>query len=151
MRFKLTLVLSIVFFVTTFSMDKGFGLGLMFGEPSGLSAKYWLSESEAVDAGLGYAFFGDNSHFSLHADYLYHRFDIIESRETIPLYYGFGVRLRTGDKDNFGVRGVVGIAYHVSELPIDVFFEIAPVFQLFPETKLKVDASLGGRYYFNIN
>lgn len=151
MRSKLIVIFSIFVLSTTFSMDKGFGLGLMFGEPSGLSAKYWVSDTEAFDAGLGYAFFGDNSHFSLHVDYLNHRFDIIESRETLPIYYGFGVRLRTGDKDNFGVRGVAGIAYHLREVPIDIFFEIAPVFQLFPETKLKVDASLGGRYYFSIN
>jgi hypothetical protein len=151
MRNKIIIIISVITFLNSFSQEKDLGIGLMFGEPSGISAKYWLSETQAFDAGLGYAFFGNNSHFSLHVDYLYHRYDIIQTKEVVPVYYGFGVRLRTGDEDSFGVRGVGGIAFHVQEIPIDVFLEFVPVFQLLPETKLKFDASIGCRYYFSIN
>ena len=151
MKLIVSFILLLFISANVFAQEKDFGLGLMVGEPTGISAKYWLSQSEAVDAGLGYAFFGSNSHLSLHVDYLYHRFDIIEHYETFPVYYGFGLRLRAGDESNFGVRGVTGVAFHLRNAPVDVFFEIAPVFQLFPETKLKFDAALGARYYFNIN
>ena len=87
---------------------------------------------------------------SLHVDYLYHIDDLIQTSEKIPFYYGFGMRLRLNDKENgLGVRGVAGIIYNLHEYPVELFFEVVPVFQLFPETALKLDAAVGGRYYFN--
>jgi hypothetical protein len=33
------------------AQDHGFGLGLIFGEPTGLSAKLWTSKDNALDFG----------------------------------------------------------------------------------------------------
>ena len=128
------------------------GLGVIIGAPTGLSGKYWIAEDRAVDFAFGFTMFGDRSRFSIHADYLYHLAGVIPSSAEIPFYYGFGIRIRTHAKEqgSFGVRGVCGLLVNLREMPVELFFEAAPVFQLLPDTKLKLDAAIGGRYYFQI-
>jgi len=123
----------------------------MFGEPTGISGKYWTSSSNAWDFGFGYSFVNSNNKISIHTDYLYHIHDFIKAKYRIPLYYGFGLRLRFHEHEssNIGARGVAGLALLLDEIPIDVFFELAPVFSLFPKTSLNLDAAIGARYYFN--
>ena len=133
------IVLVILFFsINSYGQDKGFGIGVMIGEPTGLSAKYWLNDVNALDFGLAYSFVRRNSAVSLHADYLYHAFDIIKSNYRIPIYYGFGARLRlvSGDDNALGARGVIGVAWLSDRAPFDVFLEVVPVFNLFPSTSL---------------
>ena len=146
------IVLVILFFsINSYGQDKGFGIGVMIGEPTGLSAKYWLNDVNALDFGLAYSFVRKNSAVSLHADYLYHAFDIIKSNYRIPIYYGFGARLRlvSGDDNALGARGVIGVAWLSDRAPFDVFLEVVPVFNLFPSTSLNLDAAIGARYYLN--
>jgi hypothetical protein len=148
---RILAILSVLLSVTvhnTFAQDNGFGIGIMIGEPTGISAKYWLNNVNAYDFGLAYSFLGKHSALSIHADYLYHD-DIINSEYRFPLYYGFGGRLRfvNGEENAFGARGIIGIAFLNDNLPIDIFFEIVPVFNLFPKTSLDLDISLGIRYF----
>ena len=150
---KISLLIIVFFFLTvfkTFSQDRGFGLGVILGEPTGLSGKYWVDEDHAFDFGLAYSFAHPDQTFSLHADYLFHRFDLIKTDVEFPVYYGFGGRIHLGNKDGntLGARGVVGILWMHHSLPIDAFIELAPVFNLFPETSLHLDFAIGGRYYF---
>ena len=48
-----------------------FGVGAMLGAPTGLSLKYWLTDTSAIDGGLAWHF-GDDDRFQIHSDYLYH-------------------------------------------------------------------------------
>jgi hypothetical protein len=148
--FITTVALVIMLFNNFNAQDKGFGLGLMVGEPTGISAKYWIDGNNAFDFGLAYSFVQKFSAMSLHADYLYHAFDVIKSDYRLPVYYGFGARLRfVNNSDNaLGARGVMGIAWLSDKLPIDVFLELVPVFNLIPSTSLNLDIALGARYYF---
>ena len=131
------------------AQDNGLGIGIILGEPTGVSGKYWISETNAVDFGLAYSFVGWDNSLSLHADYLYHIFDAIKTEYTLPVYYGFGARLRTNEnsKIGLGARGVIGLALLSDKYPIDFFFEVAPVFQLIPETELNFDIGIGARYF----
>jgi hypothetical protein len=129
----------------------GFGLGIMAGEPTGLSFKYWLSNSSAIDAGTAWSF-TDYPSFHLHADYLWHKFDLIPvGKGELPLYFGLGNRLKisSGDDDSeFGIRFPVGWAYIFAEGRFDTFMEIVPVMDLFPATELNLNAAIGIRYFF---
>jgi hypothetical protein len=138
-----------------------FGLGIILGEPTGLSAKYWLSGSNALDFGLGWSNGGDRiSRFDgtyngggrvhFHMDYLWHSFSAIHSTEQFPLYYGIGGRFNSGGgySSSLAVRGVIGIAWLPRGTPIDVFLEIAPSLQLSPSSGFALDAGLGVRYFF---
>lgn len=152
MKVKLlvTLFLLVVSASIVSAQDRGFGLGVIIGEPTGFSAKYWIDDKNAFDYALGYSLFEENSTVSFHTNYLYHLHNVIDAPVRIPLYYGFGVRFRAREnsESGLGVRGVIGAVWLSDYEPFDVFFEIAPVFQLFPDTELKLDVGLGGRYYF---
>lgn len=152
MKAKKNFLLIIFIFSLTslksYSQERGLGLGVMIGEPTGFSGKYWLNKEHALDFGLAYSFVHSNSAFSLHGDYLIHLPDLIKSEYRLPVYYGFGARIHTSKNGNaLGARGVVGIVWMYNYLPIDAFIELAPVFNLFPETSLQLDFAIGGRYY----
>jgi hypothetical protein len=142
------------------AQDHGFGMGLILGEPTGLSAKLWTSKNNAFDFGLGVSVGGDRisykGHYDnggrihFHMDYLWHAFNVISSTERFPLYYGFGGRFNTGAgyDESIGIRGVFGIAWFPHATPIDVFLELVPVMQITSSTGLGIDAGLGIRYFF---
>jgi hypothetical protein len=145
----------------TFAQQRPFGLGIIIGEPTGVSAKLWTSSDNALDFGLGWSYGGDRigrydgyydggSRVHFHMDYLWHSFDAIRSTERFPLYYGIGGRINSGAgySSSFAVRGVFGIAWMPRETPIDVFLELVPSLQLSPSSGFGLDAGLGARYFF---
>jgi hypothetical protein len=132
------------------SQDRGFGAGIILGEPTGFSFKGWVSSGNAIDGALAWSFTRDGS-FHVHADYLWHSFKVFQTEERIPLYYGIGGRIKTEHHDNarVGVRVVVGIGYLFRDAPVDVFMEIAPIVDLAPSTDLEANAGLGARFWFH--
>lgn len=143
------------------AQDRGFGLGVIIGEPTGISAKAWTSPVHAFDFGLGWSVGGDRigtykgrydgrSRVHFHMDYLWHAFDAIHSSERFPLYYGIGGRINTGAgyDASLAVRGVFGIEWMPHHTPIDVFLELVPSLQLTSSTSFGLDAGIGARYFF---
>ena len=64
------------------------------------------------------------------------------------VYYGLGGRLKAVEADpRAGVRLPLGITYINPQEPIDVFFEIVPILDILPETRLAMNIGLGGRFY----
>jgi hypothetical protein len=148
---KLLIFASMLFFSThySFGQDRGFGLGIMIGEPTGLNGKGWLTNRTAIDAGLAWSFVHKTS-LHIHVDYLMHSFNVFPQAERLPLYYGIGGRIRTNEDHNtqLGLRMVGGIEYMFATAPIDIFFEIAPILDLTPKTELNMNAGIGARFYF---
>jgi hypothetical protein len=141
-------------------MEKGsFGAGIILGEPTGITARLYLSESSdhAIQAAVGSAFVSGG--LQVHADYCIHPW-VLEERDTftLPLYLGPGVRVILYDSpggDDFvalGLRAVAGIVFDFKNVPIDVFLEVAGVVEYaFKDGEgfgLTINAGLGGRYYF---
>jgi hypothetical protein len=130
------------------SQEKGFGLGIILGEPTGISAKKWLDDKSALDGAVAWSLVTPSS-FHLHADYLYHNFNIFNVKKgKLPLYFGIGFRIRIGDEDRVGIRIPVGICYIFEQSPLDIFFELGPVLDLTPATRLRLTSSVGIRYFF---
>ena len=131
------------------AQDSGFGLGIIAGEPTGLSAKIWLSQRSALDLAAAWSF-QDETALHLHADYVAHFFDLIKvSKGKLPLYAGVGGRVKFGEHDEFvGIRVPVGLAYLFAGVPVDAFVEIVPLLELTPETELRLNAAIGARYFF---
>ena len=136
--------------------DKGtFGIGLVLGEPTGISAKLYLQDDQAIQAGLGFAFIGDGLH--LHVDYVFHPW-ILQSRDSFVLavYLGPGLRIinrRKGRDDQqlaIGVRAVAGLLFDFKAVPLDVFVEVAGLIEVEFDDGLGLDinAAAGARYYF---
>jgi len=133
---------------TLASKDNDFGLGIILGEPTGISFKKWVGSNTAIDGAAAWAFSNDPSlHF--HADYLFHNFSVFNVKKgRLPLYYGIGVRFKGGGDNWLGVRIPVGICYMFEKAPLDIFYEIGPVLDLAPDVRLRFTSSIGVRYYF---
>jgi hypothetical protein len=132
-------------------------LGVILGEPTGLSAKYWTTTNTALDFGAAWSF-GEDGNFHLHCDYLYHNYNIFKVEEgSLPLYFGIGGRVRFENDHSIidghhgtrvGLRLVLGIEYLVAAYPMSVFFEVAPIVDLAPATEGSMNGGLGIRYVF---
>jgi hypothetical protein len=138
--------------------EKGiFGAGLIIGEPTGLSVKYYLGDDTAIDGAIGGAFLGKG--VQVHADFLWHPW-ILEKKPSfiLPVYIGAGLRVLDrnaggGDDDHFriGLRAVGGLLFDFTEAPLDVFLEVAGVADY--RTKgdafgLDINLGAGVRYWF---
>ncbi len=133
------------------AQNRGFGMGVMIGEPTGISFKGWLNHTNAIDGGLAWSFAPKGSSVHLHADYLWHSYNVFKTREELLLYYGLGVRFKgAADGDaRFGVRVPIGLDFVIRTAPVDVFLEFAPIVDLAPSTELSGNAGLGVRYFFD--
>jgi hypothetical protein len=137
-------------FTTSRTQDKGFGLGIMVGEPTGISAKGWFSRTSAIDGGLAWSF-ADGGSIHIHGDYLWHNFDLLSPK--VPFYIGVGARLKfkNADKvtDNYlGIRMPVGLDFFISKPTADVFIEVVPILDLTPQSVLTIGGAIGFRYFF---
>ena len=129
------------------AQNTGLGLGVIIGEPTGLSAKLWTSEKTAIDAGVAWSFV--NSGFlHIHADMLIHSFVIDVDKGKLPLYFGVGGKLVLANELGLGVRIPLGMAYLFDSAPIDIFLELVPVLELLPATAIGFEGGIGVRYFF---
>lgn len=133
------------------------GVGVMVGNPSGVSYKMWLGESVAFDAAAGIA----RSEFDVHATLLWHNFSWshnlrdssgffsrINGRGDLPFYFGFGPRVLFEDKEEVGLRFPVGLSFLPHNSLWEFFGEFAPVLRLTPDAGFNGDFAVGVRYYF---
>lgn len=145
------------------AQDSGFGLGIVLGDPTGISWKAWLNNGRALDGAVAWSL-GGHTAFQTHVDHLFHNYDLIKlNKGRMPLYYGPGIRLRiwgddrhwhdgrwhdTGSRLDLAIRVPVGLAYQPANAPLDIFFEIAPAVGLVPSTYFDFDLGLGARFWF---
>jgi len=138
--------------------DKGtLGIGIILGEPTGVSVKLYLKDDQAIQGAAGFAFVGGGLH--VHADYVFHPW-ILQAKESfvLPFYFGPGVRVIDyrqggGGADYFaiGLRVVAGLLFDFKTVPLDAFVEVGGV----GEYRFKghgfapaLNAAAGVRYYF---
>jgi hypothetical protein len=148
LSFAVVVFCLLLFVQGSLAQHRDFGLGLIVGEPTGISAKLWTLNDNAFDFSLGWSNGGNLVHF--HMDYLWHSFEVIHSTERFPLYYGIGGRIITGpgNDGSLAVRGVIGVAWMSYNTPIDIFLEVAPTVQRTSSTGFGIDAGIGARYFF---
>ena len=145
----------------TQAMENEFGIGLILGEPTGLSVKKWLDPGHAVDAAAAWST-SENHNFQLHADYLVHQFNVFNTDRRsgqLPVYYGIGGRLRLENENNgngrhtndvlISFRMPLGVSYIFAKVPIDMFVEVVPMLDIVPDTDFDINAAFGVRFYFH--
>lgn len=138
--------------------DKGtIGVGIVIGEPTGICARLYLKDDQAIQAAVGAAFIGGG--FQIHADYAFHPY-VLQSREAFVLatYVGPGVRViqySDGRDDSYialGLRAVGGLLFDFKNNPLDAFIEVSGVLEYrFKDGEgagLALNAGAGVRYYF---
>ncbi|MDO9575046.1 MAG: DUF3996 domain-containing protein [bacterium] len=127
------------------AQSTGFGLGVIVGEPTGLSCKLWRGSNTAIDGVAAWSF-GKGGALQLHSDYLFHNFNLI--KDNIPIYYGIGGKIKFAEKSEAGIRIPLGIDFLLTEAPLDIFFELVPLIGLVPATDFEVNGGIGIRYFF---
>jgi hypothetical protein len=139
--------------------EDGVGIGLILGEPTGISAKKWINHEHAVDAAAAWSF-SENDSFQFHADYLFHDFGIFHSAAVggrLPAYIGIGGRVKLeahdGEKGRnehdslLGVRIPLGVSYILAKAPVEFFAEIVPILDIVPDTEFDLNMAVGARFY----
>lgn len=143
-----TTLLLLVLTTPAFAQRANTGLGIVLGEPTGLSFKTWTGGASAIDAALAWSFEGEDS-FHFHIDWLRHDFGVVDvEKGALPFYYGIGGRLKAEDDTRLGARGVFGFAYLFQNAPFDIFLEVAPILDLVPDSDFLWNGALGTRFFF---
>jgi len=133
---------------STYAQYRGFGLGIILGEPTGISAKLTTNHINAFDFAAAWSF-KDRGHLLLQADYIWHNFDLIQVPSgRLPFYYGIGGRVIFSNDPLVGIRIPVGLDYQFEREPIDIFVEIVPILDIIPATKFNMGGGLGVRFWF---
>ncbi len=133
------------------------GLGVIFGEPTGLTLKYWTHSNQALSFGVAYSF-GNSVTFI--GDYLWHFLNAFSSgrrnsvaSEFTP-YLGVGGVIffkderRYSRSTNLGIRIPLGIEFRPVHPPIGVYLELVPAVAVAPSVYGFVQGGIGIRYYF---
>ena len=128
---------------------EGLGIGVILGEPTGVSIKY---NNFPI---LGIAWSIDN-HFHVHCDYWAHH-AVLDG--PVNWYAGIGGKMKVYRSDSkgrpkdddsrfgAGLRIPVGLQYYITD-QLELFGEVVPGISLIPETSFDLDAGIGLRYYF---
>ena len=134
------------------------GVGLIVGEPTGISVRLYIKDDQAIQAAVGEAFVSGG--LQVHADYVWHPW-ILDRREDFDLvgYIGPGMRLidysgtaTAKDHIALGLRAVAGMVFDFKNVPLDAFLEVAGVgeydFGAGQGFDLGINAGAGVRSYF---
>lgn len=141
-----------------------FGLGIILGDPTGISGKWYINSENAIDFAVGAGWMGGHS-LHVHADYLFHFMLVNHSAFDLPLYIGVGPVFAFWYADRhdpywgsddywgderfgLGVRVPFGISFQFNAVPLDLFLEVAPALALLPGIGFFVEGGLGLRYWF---
>ncbi|HON11242.1 MAG TPA: hypothetical protein PLE24_10280 [Chitinispirillaceae bacterium] len=144
---KITLLLLLIVSVA-FSQDSipFLEAGVILGEPSGLSAKYWFNANNAVSAAAGFSF--TDLTVDISVDYHYHYFWPNIDQGQLPVFFGLGATLQIADVSFIGARIPVGVEYLFEGPSLSAFVEIVPELSIFPETRWTMAGGIGLRFVF---
>lgn len=125
------------------------GLGVILGEPTGVTGKLWHKPDMAYDVGLSYSW---RKYFILYGDHLWHWKNIFEGRSdfmrSLWAYAGVGAGVYFGGGGGLGVRIPLGFEWKPKSPPLGIFAEIVPTVGLIPTVSGGVGGGIGARYYF---
>jgi hypothetical protein len=140
----------ILFNNNSYSQNSGTGLGIILGEPTGVSLKHWINSKNAIDGAIAWSFL-DNGAFHIHADYLFHM-DAFNNPK-VPFYVGIGGRIKLKNNNDasdnkIGARVPVGFDVHFPEPSLGIFVEVVPILDIAPGIDVSFNAAIGLRYFF---
>lgn len=144
------LILVTTLFAAAFLPDQasaqgGTGLGVVLGEPTGVTARF-MRGGNNFQVHAAWSFTGDGA-LQLNGDYL--RSGKIDTEPMMPFYFGLGVLVKFAKKSEMGLRFPIGLNHFFKSEPFEIFGEIVPIFRLIPDTSFKLGGGVGVRYYFN--
>jgi hypothetical protein len=151
---------------TEVGYSRKFGLGFVLGDPTGLSAKYWVGPTNSLDFGLGFYGYGVSdrcgpncgrlngySNGTFNIDYLWQS-NIVRGTAQLDWHIGPGGRALWygncgGDCFTLAARMPVGLDLMFANPSfVELFAEVAPTFYLLAGWGPEIEGGLGARFYF---
>lgn len=155
---------------TEVGSSRNFGIGFGIGEPTGIVAKAFLGNGNAIDMGLsfyrgwGRCHYNDrweycrgHSSVGLSLDYLW-QMNLVRSTVKLDWHIGVGGRIwfwsDDGPNDRYddfalGARMPLGLDLTFNNPSfLEVFFELSPILYLVPGTDFGIEPLIGVRFYF---
>lgn len=149
----LSFIIICVFSVlNTEAQDRKFGVGGIIGDPDGVSAKLWISETAAVAGAVSVNFAEEYSWVLVQADFLKQNTLATWEEALLQSHFGGGVRVVASDfNDYIAIRGPIGVDVNAIDAPVEVFMEIVPTVDVDPAFEFYFTGAMGFRYYFGSN
>ena len=124
------------------------GIGIILGEPTGLSFKMFTANERAIDIALAWAL-KKNQYLRIHVDYLFNENKYLVRKFNLPLSlnYGLGLKLITGTYFTAGIRFYGGVFHRFKSPDIELFLELVPSMVIIPATEFDMDGAVGFRFY----
>ncbi|MGM0507135.1 MAG: hypothetical protein ACQER4_08135 [Bacteroidota bacterium] len=140
---------------TADAQDRGFGIGGAIGGPDGISYKAWTSQDQALAGIVTFNASEGSSSFYTSLDYLFHKYysDLNWEVGDLHYYYGGGAGFQWYSQDfvdeQFMLRLPAGFGFNFTDVPVDLFFELAPQIRVAPDFNFGFNGNLGFRFYLN--
>ena len=140
--------------IDTADSPHGVGVGIVAGDPTGLSVIWRADDTNAVQLGAGWSFRKADLDIALDYQVTLARARVDDIRDAhFNAYAGVGGELdllsgRGGDSWHVGLRLPLGVALLPDRHPFDLFVQITPVLVVLPATEVGVDGGVGGRVFF---
>jgi len=156
---------------TEVGYSRKLGLGLMLGDNTGFTGKFWVGPTNAIDFGLGFYSVGwgnrcytdqggthcnNYTAYTLVGDYLWQA-NIVRGTAQLDWHLGVGGKFTGGNYWdynhgshgwNMGPRGLIGLDLMFQNPSfLEIFLEVSPVLFLF-DTAFFMDADVGVRFFF---
>ena len=149
MRATRLVVLLVLLWSTNARAEGGpFGLGLIVGQPTGVTGAFQLSDRTAIDAAVGFGWVRDRD-FYVHVEFLYFLPTLVSgSSVDLSAYLGIGGFFFAHNDPGFGARAPFGLSLDFKSVPLQIFGELSLLLALTPGTDLDVRGAIGFRYYF---
>lgn len=122
-----------------------FEMGVIIGEPLGVTLKWWNSRRSAFDIAAAWSF-TENGIFEIYANYLFHY--LFLKNDLMPLYVGIGGSFRIDGDSFIGARFPLGVEYFVPGLPLSLYAEAGPIWQFAPRNEAIGMGGVGIRVTF---
>ena len=135
-----------------------FGLGIMLGDPTGITGKYWTSGNTAVTFGVASSW---HDTLEVFIDHNWHFTSAFSANAPLIPYIGIGAGLLFDTYERYNrdiyyrdrstslaLRIPLGIEFLPRTVPIGAFVEITPAVTLSAGMPGRIQAALGARYYF---
>jgi hypothetical protein len=149
MRIARLLVLLAVLWSAPARAESGsFGLGLIVGQPTGITGAYQLTDRTAIDAAVGFELFDDRDVY-LHVEFLWYLPTLVSTGDLeLSAYLGIGGFFVSHNDPVFGARAPFGLSLDFRSVPLQIFAELSVLLPIVPDVDLAVRGAAGFRYYF---
>jgi hypothetical protein len=125
----------------SYAQAKVWGVGAVFGAPTGLSADYFFKDDRVLHSTLAYNLDG-KSNIAIASHYEWRK-----NYRNLNWFYGAGGKIVLNDFCA-GPAGSLGIFHDFKEAPVEIFLKTALTLNIISKTSSDLDLMLGIHYQF---